>query len=136
LPTGTAAEPQSPKPQPEQRVAPKRDAVRDLRQDSPSKKLLQGELTYLRRDRKRREHNQDRLGSHLSNLAGTHSEFLRAEFWLSRILMRKTTESFVFNPAYTSRTISHVCDRLQQKRLATWAHAAARGTHNPIFPPR
>ena len=79
LPAGTAAEPQSPKPQPEQRVAPKRDAVRDLRQDSPSKKLLQGELNHLRRDPKRREHNQDRLGSHLSNLAGTHSEFLRAD---------------------------------------------------------
>ena len=25
--------------------------------------------------------------------------------------MRKTTESVVYNPAYTSRTISHVCDR-------------------------
>ena len=79
LPAGTAAEPQSPKPQPEQRVAPKRDAGRDLKKDSPSKKLLQGELTYLRRDRKRREHNQDRLGSHLSNLAGTHFGFLRAD---------------------------------------------------------
>jgi len=79
LPTGTAAEPQSPKPQPEQRVAPKRNAVRDLKKDSPSKKLLQGELNYLRRDPKRREHNQDRLGSHLSNLAGTHFGFLRAD---------------------------------------------------------
>ena len=60
-------------------VVPKRDAARNLKKDSPSKKLLQGEWNHLRRDLKRREHNQDRLGSHLSNLAGTHSEFLRAD---------------------------------------------------------
>ena len=79
MPTGTAAEPKAPKPQPEQRVAPKRDAGRDLKKDSPSRKLLPSEVKHLRRDSKRREHNQDRLGSHLSNLAGTHSEFLRAD---------------------------------------------------------
>jgi hypothetical protein len=80
LPAGTAAEPQAPKPQPEQRVAPNRDAVRDVKQEySPSRKMLKGEVNRVRRDSKRREHNQDRLGSHLSNLAGTHSEFLRAD---------------------------------------------------------
>jgi hypothetical protein len=41
--------------------------------------MLKGEVNRVRRDSKRREHNQDRLGSHLSNLAGTHSEFLRAD---------------------------------------------------------
>jgi hypothetical protein len=48
-------------------------------EDSPSRKMLKGEVNRARRDPKRREHNLDRLGSHLSNLAGTHSEFLRAD---------------------------------------------------------
>ena len=80
LPAGTAAEPQAPKPQPEQRVAPNRDAVRDVKQEySPSRKMTAAQMAHHRRDHKRGEHNQDRLGSHLSNLAGTHSEFLRAD---------------------------------------------------------
>ena len=71
LPTGTAAEPQSPKPQPEQRVAPKRSTPRDVKQEySPSRKMSAAQMAHHRRDHKRGEHNQDRLGSHLSNLAG------------------------------------------------------------------
>ena len=70
LPTGTAAEPKAPKPQPEQRVAPNRDAVRDVKQEySPSRKMSAAQMEHHRRDHKRGEHNQDRLGSHLSNLA-------------------------------------------------------------------
>ena len=71
MPTGTAAEPQSPKPQSEQRVAPKRDAVRDIKKDSPSKKLLKSEVKYLRRGEStaKQKHNREQLGQHLSKLA-------------------------------------------------------------------
>ena len=71
MPAGTAAEPQAPKPQPEQRVAPKRDAARDVKKDSPSKKLLKGEVKYLRRGEStaKQKHNREQLGQHLAKLA-------------------------------------------------------------------
>jgi hypothetical protein len=66
-----AAEPQTPKPQPEQRAAPKRDAARDLKKDSASKKLLKGEVKHLRRGESTawQKHNREQLGQHLSKLA-------------------------------------------------------------------
>jgi hypothetical protein len=63
LPAGTAAEPQAPKPQPEQRVARKRDAARDIKENSPSKNLHKGELKHMRRDPKRAAHDMQRLAN-------------------------------------------------------------------------
>jgi hypothetical protein len=53
------------------RTAPKRDAVRNIKENSPSKKLLKSEEKYLRRGEStaKQKHNREQLGQHLSKLA-------------------------------------------------------------------
>ena len=65
--TGSAAT----KPAVEAARASKRDAARDLKKDSPSKKLLKGEVKYLRRGEStaKQKHNREQLGQHLAKLA-------------------------------------------------------------------
>ena len=75
LPTGTAAEPLAPKPQPNhQRVAPKRDVPRDLKKDSPSRKLLPSEVKHMRRDPSRTAHNLVGLAKVLLSKEATPGE--------------------------------------------------------------